>query len=198
MVNRVRPPASLLHGEVISDTQVVIHLVGNLEDKMMTSSRMLMTLIAKQRKTDSSLSWWIMLHTKQKRNSKLWTRTACNYKKLQTKCLFREISTSVPQLPRLDQEIRMRWEKKRSLSLILGISGHSSLISWYPISQLFVSPTLWKDCQLFSHHSMTRSGRHDYNDQTLQIIISWNCPMSVLVCFVASQLMITGLKWKLG
>ena len=44
--------------------------------------------------------------------------------------------------------MRTRWEKKRSLSLILGISGHSNLISWYPIIDV---SEMWD----ISHHSMT-------------------------------------------
>ena len=60
--------------------------------------------------------------------------------------------TSVPQLPRLDQEIRTRWEKKRIFSLILGMSGHSSLISWYPMSTLGIIQ-VWKIMQSFSHNS---------------------------------------------
>ena len=36
---------------------VLCHLVGNLEERMITSRRMLITLIAKQRNTESSLSW---------------------------------------------------------------------------------------------------------------------------------------------
>ena len=36
---------------------MLLYLVGNLEERMMMSRGMLMTLMAKQRKTESSLSW---------------------------------------------------------------------------------------------------------------------------------------------
>ena len=55
---------------------LVVLKTGYLEERMITSRRMLITLIAKQRKADSSSSWWIILQTKQKRNNKLWTRRA--------------------------------------------------------------------------------------------------------------------------
>ena len=114
-----------------------------------------------------------------------------NYSKLDV--LVWQLLTSVPQSPRLDQEIRTRWEKKRSFSLILGMSGHSSLISWYPMSTLG-GVKVWNIIQLFSHNSPSdpamETHHHHHTDrkqQTSQIFTIKNLATN---CFAK-----TGLKW---